>query len=289
MNPPHLIQSVANPKLRRLARLRDNRRRRQASAVLVDGWREAGIAAKAGLKLRGLYVSESSLPTTELQSPGPGAVDRQSSDSADHAQDLVRLASERDVLFVVTDSLISKVAYGQSQRGIVAEFEQPVRTLASLRLAPEPLLLILDRIEKPGNLGAIFRCADAAGVDGVIATGEAVDLFNPNAIRSSVGAVFTVPAAIAGEDETMEYLRRHEIRPLAARVESATSMWEIDFQGSLAIIVGNEAEGLQERWSTHGGHLVPGVRIPMWGRIDSLNVSVSSAILLYQARQQRLG
>ena len=181
---------------------------------------------------------------------------------------------------------MERIAYGQSHRGVVAEFVQPTLSFASLVLPPSPLILILDQIEKPGNLGAIFRSADAAGIDAILLC-ETHDLFNPNAIRSSLGSVFHIPSAAGDEQQIGQFLREQGIRPLAARVESATELWQCRLNGPLAIILGSEANGLGERWQSLAGAPIEGVRIPMLGRIDSLNVSVSAAVIAMEARRQR--
>ena len=184
--------------------------------------------------------------------------------------------------------MLEKIGYGQSSRGVVAEFEQPQRTLEMLALPKTPLILVLDQIEKPGNVGSVFRCADAAGIDAVILS-DVCDLFNPNAIRSSLGAVFRVPAAVASAEQTLDYFVQHQIRVLAARVESSIPLWESDFVGPLAIVLGREAQGLADRWQNVGSSPIVGVRIPMFGAVDSLNVSVSAAVIAYEAIRVRSG
>ena len=244
--------------------MRDNRFRRRSGRLLVDGWRECRCAMKCGLKLCGLYFVE----------------------TPDEFHDITQQAAQMNCIRKVTPGILQKIGYGQSPRGVVAEFDEPERTLDSLSLPAQPFVLVLDRIEKPGNIGAVFRCADAAGVDAVILT-DGGDLFNPNAIRGSLGAVFRVPAAVATAGHTQAYLLSHQIRVLAARVESANPLWESDLHGPLAVVLGNEAEGLDKRWQTLGQNPIDGINIPMAGTVDSLNISVSAAVIAYEAMRVR--
>jgi TrmH family RNA methyltransferase len=207
-------------------------------------------------------------------------------DAPDEFHDVVENARRTQTLQKVSTEVLHKIGYGQSARGVVAEFHQPLRSLEMLSLPKSPLILVLDQIEKPGNVGAVFRCADAAGVDAVILS-DACDLFNPNAIRGSLGAVFRVPSAVASAEQTLEYFVDRRIRVLAARVESSNPLWEIDLLGPLAIVLGSEAEGLAERWRMAGPTPIEGIRIPMFGAVDSLNVAVSAAVISYEALRVR--
>ncbi|KAA5545580.1 RNA methyltransferase [Roseiconus nitratireducens] len=253
--------------------MRDNRARRRAGKMLVDGYRETRRAMESGLEPTGVYVlSEETRPT-----PGP-------QESAADRDWVHRHAGA--ALQTVSAAVMQKIAYGQSARGVVAEFQAPGGDLSSLTLPSTPLILVLDQVEKPGNVGAAFRCADAAGVDAVILTPAESDRYNPNAIRSSLGAVFTVASAVADETDARRWLRAQGIPMFAARVESSRPLWATDLSGAAAIIVGSEALGLGDRWDGPQGD-VQGVHIPMAGQVDSLNVSVSAAVLLYEAARQR--
>lgn len=275
-----IIRSSSNPTIKRLVRLRDNRARKRQQKVIVDGWRETRRALDADLKLLGIYFSQQSLQA-ELNE----------SDAVIRRQ-LFRDARASGLITEVTENLMSKISFGQSPRGVVAEFEQPDRSLGQLAIHlknREPLILVLDSIEKPGNIGAVFRCADAAGIDAVILTGSGTDLFNPNAIRSSLGAVFTVPAAIASEHEAASFLSDRSIRVLGARVESSQCLWETDLSGPLAVVLGSESGGLGKNWQSLGEKRIAGIRIPMAGSVDSLNVSVSAAVIAFEAARLRRG
>jgi RNA methyltransferase, TrmH family len=282
---PETLSSPANPTIKRLVRLRDNRFRRRSKRLLVDGWRESARAISAGLELVGCYVPENQWPPdTSLLAPH---------DRAD--VETIRIAASAGKLVLVSEPLMERIGFGQSPRGIVTEFLEPDRRLDQLSLPSNPLVLVLDGIEKPGNVGAIFRCADAAGVDAVILSSCECDLHNPNAIRSSLGAVFSVPAASGSREEVQQFLMKAGVSVVAARVESAEPMWSLEMDGALAILVGSESHGLGEHWKSFAsnaiepseGLAIRGVRIPMAGQVDSLNVSVSAALLVYEAVRKR--
>ncbi|QDV64956.1 TrmH family RNA methyltransferase [Crateriforma conspicua] len=291
-----ILRSPANPTIRRLVRLRDNRRRRQFGRFLIDGWRETAAAVQSGLCPEAVYVSAN-----------PGSDSGKQADAA--ASDMVSATGEaawsdwlpgdefdldaRTVLKAtpiiqpVSPAVMSRISYGQNARGAVAEFLQPDWSLSRLDLPASPLLLVLDSIEKPGNLGAVFRSADAAGVDAILITGESVDPFNANAIRSSLGTLFTVPAAVADRDQVAEFLNSRNILAYAARVEAAELLWECDLTGPVAVVLGSEAKGLGNHWRSCGGHPVRGIRIPMSGSADSLNLSISAAVIAFEAARRR--
>lgn len=250
--------------------MRDNRSRRRANRILVDGWRETRRAIESGLVPIGVYI----------------VATRSSSDAFSETEQWVR-QSCRDTLCPVSPTVMQKIAYGQSDRGVVAEFQTPHWDLSGLKTPENGLVLVLDGLEKPGNIGAAFRCADAAGADAIILTPSTADRFNPNAIRSSLGAVFSVPSAVADESQTREWLVERGYRLCAARVESAQPLWQSDLTSPVAIIIGSEAKGLGENWQSKDNVTVDAIQIPMAGKVDSLNASVSAAVLLYEAQRQR--
>ncbi|WP_372721084.1 TrmH family RNA methyltransferase [Novipirellula sp.] len=280
---PLILRSPANPTVRRLIRLRDNRTRRREKRLLVDGWRETLQAIDAGLDLVGLYLPESS-----PADPNHAAAKQETAGHDPRVRIVIEKAKTSQTIRVVSDAIMSRIAYGESPRGVVSEFVQPDHSLDKLSLPPNALVLVLDSLEKPGNIGAVFRCADAAGVDAVILCGGGSDIYNPNAIRSSLGTVFQIPTAVGSESDVARFLYDQKVRLIAARVESSDELWATDFSGSIAIIVGSEANGLGSRWQRDGdGNTITGVRIPMFGKVDSLNVSVSAAVVLFEARRNR--
>lgn len=269
---PVVLRSSSNPTIRHLVRMRDNRARRKAQRVIVDGWRETSLALSAGLTLCGLYTTQSEL------SVATGEIDSRDS--------VLRRPDACSAITLVSESLMQRIGYGQSPRGLVAEFERPNASLGDIRLPDNPFVFILDQIEKPGNVGAVFRCADSAGVDAVLLC-KSHDPFSPNAIRNSLGTVFHVPTAAATPVELSKFLIENKISLMAARPESSEILWDADLRGPLAVVVGNEANGLGERWKNLEEKRVPGIRIPMAGSIDSLNASVTAAVIAFEVRRQR--
>jgi TrmH family RNA methyltransferase len=177
-----------------------------------------------------------------------------------------------------------KLAYGDRLAGVVAVAETPLRTLAELRLPAEPIIAVVEGVEKPGNLGAILRTADGAGVSAVIVAESATDLFNPNIIRASIGTVFAVPVSVASTSEVLAWLRDRGIEIIAARVDASLNYTQADYRGAVAIALGSEARGLSDAWRELAR---ASVHVPMLGVADSLNVSVTAAVLLYEALRQR--
>ena len=187
-------------------------------------------------------------------------------------------------LLKVSGSLYERIAYRGSTEGVIALVRSRSLTLADLQLGEAPLVMVLERVEKPGNLGAVLRSADAAGVDAVIVCDPLTDLYNPNLIRSSIGAVFTVPCVACSSDECIAWLKDNGISILTAQLQDSSLYYDTNMTGPTAIVMGTEATGLTEAWrQAADAH----IRIPMLGRLDSLNVSVSAAILLYEAVRQR--
>ena len=160
----------------------------------------------------------------------------------------------------------------------------PDQSLAALDLGPDPLVVVLEAVEKPGNLGAVLRSADAAGADAVIVADPRTDLFNPNAVRASLGTIFALPVAAGSSADVRAWLDERGIAVLAARVEASVPYTAADLRGSVALVLGSEAEGLTDAWAGEG---VTPISLPMHGVADSLNVSITAAVLLYEARRQR--
>lgn len=274
------ITSSRNPIIRHAVRLRDNRFRQREAAVLVDGTREIERALAAGLTLRSLFVAE---PESEH---------------------VALLAAAGSAITWVTPEILRQIAYGDNPRGAVAVFDAPPqRTLETLQLPADPLVVVLVGIEKPGNAGAVFRSADAVRADAVILCQSGCDLFNPNLIRSSLGTVFSLPSATAGQSETIQWLGQQRIRGFAAIVGATQTFWEADYRGPTALVLGSEAKGLGDAWRPAPQHHesaangvavdsaageLTAVSIPMLGIADSLNVSVTAAALLFEARRQRM-
>ena len=182
--------------------------------------------------------------------------------------------------------MFQKLAFGQLSEGFVAVAQVPDLTLDRLVLPEEAVVAVLEGVEKPGNLGAVLRSADAAGVAAVIVADEGTDLFNPNAIRASLGAIFTVPVVAASGQQVLNWLRHQGFSIYAAWVDGAEDYCQVSYHGRSALVLGSEAHGLSDLWRGEG---IRRIMIPMCGAVDSLNVSATAAVLFYEARRQKLG
>jgi TrmH family RNA methyltransferase len=259
------IVSTHNPRIKRAAKLRGSRQRAKLGRCLIDGCREIARALDARVAIEELFVC------AELcDESGQGLVDR--------------CAAAEASVFSVSRDVFDKLAFGERAEGLLAVAVAPRRGLADVQLPPNPLVAVLEGVEKPGNVGAVLRSADAAGVDAVLIAEGGTDLFNPNTIRASLGTVFTVPTACADSAEVVAWLRQCGIRIFAARVNAAVPYTQADFTGAAALVLGSEAAGLSDAWS---GTDVTAIRLPMRGAADSLNVSAAAAVLFYEALRQR--
>jgi len=265
--PAGPITSLTNARVKAAVRLRDRRERESTGLTLVDGARELVRALDAGVRVRSAFIAPDLLRTPE-------------------AVDVADRLRHRPGTVEASQAVLAKVAFGDRSDGVVAIVEVPSPGLDDLRLPDNPLLVAVEGVEKPGNLGAVLRTADAAGADAVIAADPLTDLFNPNAIRASLGTIFTVPVVQATSVDVAAWLARRGIRPVAAIVGAARTHTDADLTGPLAIVLGSEAGGLGPTWRTAD---VEGVSIPMAGVADSLNVSIATAVLLFEAVRQRGG
>ncbi len=261
-----LITSTANPRLKQAVRLRGHRERERQGLTLIDGVRETLRALAGGATLREVFVLRDLL-------------------SGPEASALVERLNEESIPLVeLGRDAFEKLAYGDRLDGVVAVAETPPRTLDELILPPEPLIGVVEGVEKPGNLGAILRSADGAGVNAIVVADTATDLFNPNIIRASIGTVFAVPVAVASSGDVLPWLQARGIAIVAARVDGSVDYVDADYSGAVAIALGSEARGLSDAW----GELArQSVKLPMLGVADSLNVSATAAVLFYEARRQR--
>ena len=260
-----MIDSPQNPRIQAAFALRDRRERLDSGQTIVDGARECRRAIEARVPVVAAFVCRELIRTADAKA----AVARLTADGAEIVE--------------VSERAHDRLAFGNRGDGLVLVVRTPSTGLDALRLGPNPLVLVTEDVEKPGNLGAILRTADGSGCDAVIAIGG-TDLYNPNVVRASVGTVFTVPVAAASAGEVRSWLHKHGIRPLAARVEAAPRYWEVDLTGPLAFVLGSESDGLSSAWQDVE---IEGVSLPMHGVADSLNVSVAAAVLAFEARRQR--
>jgi TrmH family RNA methyltransferase len=263
---PAVLTSFANPRIKATTALRDRRTRDLTGLTLVDGSREIRRALDAGVDVVEAFSCEPLLAGADARA----------------ALDLLRA---RGVAVQPTsEPVFAKLAFGERAEGLVAVIRIPSAALADLALSADPLVAVIEGVEKPGNVGAVLRSADGAGVDAVVAASPRTDLFNPNAIRASAGTMFTVAVATAPSAEALAWLRERGVRIVAARVDAERLYTQADLTGPLAIVLGAEADGLTDTWRADD---IETVRLPMLGIADSLNVSVSAAVLLYEARRQR--
>jgi TrmH family RNA methyltransferase len=264
------LTSATNPRLRAAAALRDRRDRVRSGRLLVDGAREVARALDAGVALVEVFVAAGPAPNPEVDAV------------------VARAAGLGVPVVPVAPDLLVRLAYGDRDSGIVAVARAPESSLAALGLpATTPLVGVVENVEKPGNLGAVCRSADGAGLDALIAAGGSgtlADPWNPNAVRASLGTVFTLPLAVATTRDVLAWLRDRGLRIVAARVDGSVPYTDVDLRGPVALVLGSEAHGLTAEWS---GSDVTAVRLPMRGHADSLNVAAAAAILFYEARRQR--
>src|SRR5436190_6161551 len=263
---PPLLTSLSNPRVTAAARLRDRRDRERMGLTLIDGARELRRALDRGVDVTEVFVCEPMLAGPDARSALDALHDRGAT------------------ILPTTQAVFAKLAFGERAEGLVAVARIPSTDLASLAIPDHALIVVLEGVEKPGNLGAVLRSADGAGADAVIAASPRTDLFNPNTIRASAGTVFAIALAAAPTSDVLTWLRDHDVQIVAARVDAEALYTEADLTGRVAIALGAEADGLTDTWV---GDDIEGVRLPMLGIADSLNVSVSAAVLLYESRRQR--
>lgn len=260
------ITSLDNARVKYAVRLHDRRWREREGRIRVDGARELLRAIQARVRLVTVFVCE---PLCQ---------------SDDARRVLAALPACGCEILHVSEPVFAKLAFGERCEGVLGVAATPQRTLSDLTLSPDPLVAVLEGVEKPGNLGAVLRSADAAGVSALIVADARTDLYNPNAIRASLGTIFALPVCEATATDTLAWLRARGLAIYAARVDGSLLYTQADYRGPSAIVLGSEAEGLSDLW--RGEEITP-VRLPMLGAADSLNVSAAAAVLFYEALRQR--
>ena len=263
---PDRITSLHNPRIKEVLRLQDKAaERRRQGLTLVEGYRELANARQAGWPVATLLLC-AELAGEEI------------------ARELAQPARPYELL-PVSAAVFAKLAVRERSDGVLALLRTPTRTLAGLHLPPNPLLLVLEAVEKPGNLGAILRTADAAPAHAVLVGDPRTDLYNPNVIRASLGGIFTVPTVAAPMPEILAFLREKGIRTFAAALADEAKPYTVtSFSGPTALVLGTEADGLTPATRQACDETVI---IPMRGVLDSLNVSVAAAVLTFEAVRQR--
>ena len=261
------ITSAQNPKIKDFLALQEKSRlRREKGLFVVEGRRELLHCLEAGFSPRTIFVCEEILGAGEMEA-------------------VLGAAGEGCTVFSVSANVYDRMAYRSGTEGVTAIMQARNLRLEELRFRnEEPLIVVVEAVEKPGNLGAILRSADAAGADAVIVCDPLTDLYNPNLIRASIGAVFSVPVVAASSAETIEWLRSRGVTIYTAQLQDSSWYYDCDMKKATAIVMGTEATGLTGIWREGADRHI---RIPMLGKLDSLNVSVSAAVLLFEAVRQR--
>lgn len=262
MKPGTIITSTQNPKVKSLMQLEKPRERRKQQLFLIEGAREVRLALEAGYKIGNIFYCEEIVAKKEL------------------GFDL----TDNKLVIPVSREVFQKIAVREDSGGVLAVAEMKPHGLSQIRLSKNPLVLILEAVEKPGNLGAILRTADAAGVDAVIICDPQTDFYNPNVIRSSVGCVFTTQIAAATSDETIKWLNQHNISIYCTYLAASKVYHQVDYKQASAIVLGTESIGLSDIWVKNA---TANIIIPMHGKIDSMNVSNAAAVVVFEALRQR--
>lgn len=265
------ITSAQNPKVKELLALQEkSKERRKKGLFVVEGRRELLHCIEAEFEPHTLFICRDILSDKDFDKI-LGAIEE-------------NFCGSTYPIVEISQQLYDKVAYRGGTEGIIAEMHCKELSLEGLKMKENPLVVILESVEKPGNLGAVLRSADASGVDAVIVCDPLTDMYNPNLIRSSIGAIFTVPVATASSEDTIAWLKSKGIKIYTAQLQDSEWYYDTDMKGGTAIVMGTEATGLTNIWrKAADAH----IKIPMLGRLDSLNVSVSAAILMYEAVRQR--
>ena len=261
------VSSASNPKFKKLLALREKSSLRRSEGLFVaEGRREIENMLSAGFVAETVFICRDIFPDC-------GALLEK---AAEANQSLLAVEIPR--------ALYAKAAFREGTEGILAEVRCHNLRLEDIPLRKDPLVIVLEAVEKPGNLGAVLRSADAAGADAVLVCDPLTDLYNPNLIRASLGAIFTVPCVACSSDDAIGWLKAHKIKILTAQLQDSELYYDTPMTGGTAIVMGAESTGLSPVWrQSADAH----IRIPMLGTLDSLNVSVSAAILLFEAVRQR--
>jgi TrmH family RNA methyltransferase len=261
-----LISSLQNPKIKQVQKLQEKpAERRKTNTMLVEGRKEIELALKAQITIQTAFFCSELISRNDFGK-------------------LLGTKIPKNKIFEVTKPVFEKIAYRENSFGVVLLVDAPQFTLSHLKLSENPLLLVLENVEKPGNLGAILRTADAAGIDAVLVCNPQTDLLNPNVVRSSLGCIFTTQVAACTNEEALAFLKQKNIQILAAALTASVPYTKINFRKPTAILMGTEATGLTDFWIENASL---NIIIPMRGEIDSMNVSVAAAIVVFEALRQR--
>ena len=300
------IVSPQNPRVKSASLLRESRSRRQKGLFLVDGFREVLRAWRSSFDVVEIFLNLGNNLSSDQKITLSSFLES-SGVSEDRVGELSLFLKEADASGVpivpLSAAAFEKICFGERDEGVVAVVRAKTFSLDELdavlvrrraETGEEPLIATLEGVEKPGNFGAILRSADGAGIDALIVSASDYDVFNPNAVRASLGAIFHVPVAIAPVEDVLVWLRRNRIQRVTALCDESVSYLQLDYSRPTSIVLGSEASGLTPRWSQETEEdvkfdLLKKARLPMLGVADSLNVSVAAAVFFYEARRVRLG
>ena len=260
------LTSLQNPKVKRAFALRDRRERDREGVTILEGYRELTRAHAAGIPIRETFYCREMFV----------------GENNDALLDTLRDAGS--AIYECSANVLRKIAYRERPEGLIAIAEMKRKGLDEIPAKPDGLYLVAETIEKPGNLGSMLRSADASGTDALIVCERMTDLYNPNVIRASTGALFSVPTAVCDNESALKYLRERNVKILAATPHTDFKYTDVDLTQPVAVVVGAEQTGLTDFWMEQADLKV---NIPMLGEIDSLNVASAATILLYEAARQR--
>ncbi|MBP9854398.1 MAG: RNA methyltransferase [Candidatus Omnitrophica bacterium] len=262
---PSKISSLTNTKIKNVVRLRQRNHRDETEMTVVEGIKEIECALRSSVELTEVYVCSGEV-------------------SKKYNVFIKELESLDIECFETSKEVFNKISYGERNDGALAVCKTPHTSVHRIEHKKDGLYLVFEQIEKPGNLGAVLRTADAANVDGVFVCDPRTDLYNPNVIRSSIGAVFSVPVVKCTNEEALQFLKQQNLSIFAAMPNAVKGLYSVNFKAGSAVVLGSEEKGLTDFWAMHASQKIS---IPMNGKVDSLNVSVSAAIILYEAYRQR--
>jgi RNA methyltransferase, TrmH family len=258
------LSSHSNPKVKTLLKLGKGRGKERKELFVFEGLKEIQLAVEAGIRMHSLFFCPELYNEKEFNQ--------------------ILKYIDQDKVYEITPEIFARIAYRDSTGGLLMAAHTQYLTLHEIKLSKNPLVLVLESVEKPGNLGGIIRTADAANIDAVIICDPRTDLYNPNVIRSSVGCIFTTQVVACESEEAITWLRANKIKIYATDLNTEIYYHQQDFTKPCAIIMGTEHDGLSKKWLQVSDQRI---KIPMAGKIDSLNVSTSTAILVFEAVRQR--
>ncbi len=257
------LTSLTNSRIKHIVQLSKSRERKLHDTIVVEGYREINMALMHGFKLKEFYFCPEITEVSRIT-------------------DLI--SSKNIEVFEISKAIFEKVAYRENSDGLIGLFTPRYLPLADIKLSKNPLILVVESVEKPGNLGALLRTADAAHLDAIVVCDARTDIYNPNVIRSSLGCVFSQQVVACSNTEAMAFFRTHGIKTFAAALPAKKFYHETNLNVPSAIVMGTEADGLTDTWLNGADEQI---KIPMGGKVDSLNVSTSAAILVFEALRQR--